>query len=109
MSSSPIDLSHVPPYETTFFDDGLPVERNGLDITTLLGVEGDVPNELLVSLCGAPAGSTIQAYLDALGRLIFAVTTPASIKTENRHHDCSRRQRPANEKRCRRYRHSGIR
>jgi len=87
MASSPIDLSHVLPYETTFFDDGLPVE----------------PNELLVSL------STIQAYLDALGRLIFAVTNPTSIKTENRHRDCSRHQRPANEKRCCRYRHSGIR
>jgi len=84
MAPSPVDFSHVLPYEAAFFDDGVPVERNELDIAALLGVEGEVPDELLVSLCGAPTGSTIEIYLDAVGRLTFSVTNPTLIKTENR-------------------------
>ncbi|KVA22739.1 hypothetical protein WI42_06075 [Burkholderia ubonensis] len=32
-----VDLSHVLPYETTYFDDRLAVNRNDLDISSLLG------------------------------------------------------------------------
>ncbi|MBW5804290.1 hypothetical protein FOZ70_05945 [Burkholderia sp. COPS] len=78
------DLSHVLPYETTYFDDRLAVERNGLDISALLGVDGHVPDALLVALCGAPSGSDIQAYLDSAGKLTFAVTHPTLIRSENR-------------------------
>ncbi|WP_321911336.1 hypothetical protein [Burkholderia cepacia] len=79
-----VDLSHVLPYETTYFDDRLAVERNGLDISALLGVDGHVPDALLVSLCGAPSGSDVQAYLDSADKLTFAVTHPTLIRSENR-------------------------
>ncbi|MBY4869720.1 hypothetical protein LGM65_21570 [Burkholderia anthina] len=79
-----VDLSHVLPYEAIYFDDRLTVERNDLDIPALLGIEGEVTDELLVSLCGAPAESDIQSYLDSSGRLTFAVTHPALIRSENR-------------------------
>ncbi|WP_321783773.1 hypothetical protein [Burkholderia pyrrocinia] len=79
-----VDLSHVLPYETTYFDDRLTIDRSDLDISALLGVDGDVSDELLVSLCGAPAGSNIQAYLDNADRLTFAVTHPILIRSENR-------------------------
>ncbi|WP_206685606.1 hypothetical protein, partial [Escherichia coli] len=75
-------LSHVLPYETTYFDDRLEVDRNDLDISALPGVSGNVPDELLVSLCGAPAGSEIQAYPDSTDRLTFAVTHPTLIRSE---------------------------
>lgn len=78
------DLSHVLPYETTYFDDRLTVERNGLDISALLGVDGHVPDALLVSLCGAPTGSEIQAYLDSRGWLTLSVTNTIWIRSENR-------------------------
>ncbi|POM16560.1 Uncharacterised protein [Burkholderia cepacia] len=78
------DLSHVLPYETTYFDDRLAVERNGLDISALLGVDGHVPDALLVSLCGAPTGSEIQAYLDSRGWLTLSVTNTIWIRSENR-------------------------
>lgn len=84
MPARPVDLSHVLPYETSYFDDRLKVDRNDLDISTFLGVNGDVPDELLVSLCGAPAGSDIQAYLDSRGQLTFSVTNPTWIRSENR-------------------------
>ncbi|WP_230939362.1 hypothetical protein [Burkholderia diffusa] len=84
MSRPPVDLSHALPYETAYFDNGLAVERNDLDIAALLGVDGDVSDELLVSLCGAPAGSEVQAYLDSSGRLTLSVTHPALIRSENR-------------------------
>nr|WP_057926352.1 hypothetical protein [Burkholderia ambifaria] len=79
-----VDLSHVLPYETTYFDDRLAIDRNDLDISSLLGVDGHVSDELLVSLCGAPAGSDIQAYLDSANRLTFAVTHPILIRSTNR-------------------------
>ncbi|MCA7936035.1 hypothetical protein [Burkholderia cepacia] len=79
-----VDLSHVLPYETTYFDDRLAVERNGLDISALLGVDGHVPDALLVSLCGAPSGSEIQAYLDSRGWLTLSVTNTTWIRSENR-------------------------
>ncbi|WP_174979513.1 hypothetical protein [Burkholderia lata] len=84
MPAPPVDLGHVLPYETTYFDDRLEVNRNDLDISTFLGVNGDVPDELLVSLCGAPAGSDIQAYLDSRGQLTLSVTNPTWIRSENR-------------------------
>ncbi|WP_238594171.1 hypothetical protein [Burkholderia pyrrocinia] len=84
MPAQRVDLSHVLPYETTYFDDRLAVDRNDLDISALLGVNGDVTDTLLVSLCGAPAGSDIQAYLDSADRLTFSVTHPALIRSENR-------------------------
>ncbi|WP_254610231.1 hypothetical protein [Burkholderia cenocepacia] len=84
MPAQPVDLGHVLPYETTYFDDRLTVDRNDLDISALLGVSGNVPDELLVALCGAPAGSDIQAYLDSADRLTFAVTHPTLIRSENR-------------------------
>ncbi|KVT50145.1 hypothetical protein [Burkholderia ubonensis] len=84
MPAQCVDLNHPLPYEATYFDDQLAIERNDLDISALLGVDGDVPDELLVSLCGAPAGSDVQAYLDSTGRLTFAVTHPTLIRTENR-------------------------
>ncbi|MGU7771964.1 hypothetical protein ACV229_17565 [Burkholderia sp. MR1-5-21] len=84
MVTKRVDLGHTLPYETTFFDDRLAIDRNDLDIAALLGVEGEVSDELLVSLCGAPAGSDIQAYLDSAGRLTFAVTHPTLIRSENR-------------------------
>ncbi|KWF17256.1 hypothetical protein [Burkholderia pseudomultivorans] len=84
MSTPRVDLSHVLPYETTYFDDRLAVDRNDLDIPALLGVHGDVSDELLVSLCGAPAGAEIQAYLDSADRLTFSVTHSALIRSENR-------------------------
>ncbi|VWB37232.1 hypothetical protein BLA15816_06636 [Burkholderia lata] len=84
MPAPPIDLGHVLPYETTYFDDRLGVARNDLDISALLGVSGNVPDELLVALCGAPAESDIQAYLDSADRLTFAVTHPTLIRSENR-------------------------
>ncbi|PXX21549.1 MULTISPECIES: hypothetical protein [Burkholderia] len=79
-----VDLSHVLPFETTYFDDRLTIDRSDLDISALLGVDGDIPDKLLVSLCGAPAGSEIQAYLDSSNRLTFSVTHPALIRSENR-------------------------
>jgi len=79
-----VDLSHVQPYEMTYFDDRLTVDRNDLDIAACLGVDGDVSDELLVSLCGAPAGSDIQVYLDGASRLTFSVTHPGLIRSENR-------------------------
>ncbi|WP_232444063.1 hypothetical protein [Burkholderia ubonensis] len=79
-----VDLSHVLPYETTYFDDRLTVNRNDLDISSLLGVYGDVSDGLLVSLRGAPAESDSQAYLDSADRLTFAVTHPILIRSENR-------------------------
>ncbi|WP_230941381.1 hypothetical protein [Burkholderia diffusa] len=84
MSAQRVDLSHVLPYETTYFDDQLDVDRNHLDISALLGVNGDISDALLVSLCGAPAGSDIQAYLDSADRLTFAVTHPTLIRSVNR-------------------------
>ncbi|WP_412025412.1 hypothetical protein [Burkholderia cepacia] len=84
MPAQRVDLSHVLPYETTYFDDRLAVDRNDLDIAALLGVDGDVSDELLVSLCGAPSGSEIQAYLDSADRLTLSVTHPALIRSENR-------------------------
>lgn len=84
MSTQRVDLSHVLPYETTYFDDRLAVDRNDLDIPALLGVDGDVSDELLVSLCGAPAGAEIQAYLDSADRLTLAVTHSTLIESENR-------------------------
>jgi hypothetical protein len=79
-----VDLSHTLPYEATFFDDRLAIERNDLDIPALLGVGCHVSDALLVSLCGAPAGSDVQAYLDSTGKLTFAVTHPTLIRSENR-------------------------
>ncbi|WP_176042400.1 hypothetical protein [Burkholderia stabilis] len=84
MPAQRVDLSHVLPYETTYFDDRLAVDRNDLDIAALLGVDGDVSDALLVSLCGAPAGSEIEAYLDSASRLTFSVTHSALIRSENR-------------------------
>ncbi|WP_230947984.1 hypothetical protein [Burkholderia territorii] len=84
MLPAPADLSHALPYETAYFDNGLAVERNDLDIAALLGVDGDVTDELLVSLCGAPAGSEVQAYLDSSGRLTLSVTHSSLIESENR-------------------------
>ncbi|AXK61465.1 MULTISPECIES: hypothetical protein [Burkholderia] len=84
MSARYVNLRHVLPYETTYFDDRLAIDRNDLDISALLGVDGDVSDELLVSLCGAPAGSAIQAYIDSTNRLTFSVTHPALIRSENR-------------------------
>ncbi|WP_105133414.1 hypothetical protein [Burkholderia sp. BE12] len=84
MPARSVDLSHVLPYETAYFDDRSTVSRNDLDIPALLGIAGDVPDELLVSLCGAPAGSDIQAYLDSANRLTFGVTHPTLIRSENR-------------------------
>ncbi|MGU7785189.1 hypothetical protein [Burkholderia sp. PU8-34] len=84
MPARSVDLSHVLPYEATYFDDRLTVHRNDLDISALLGMEGEVSDELLVSLCGAPAGSDIQAYLDSTEKLTFAVTNPTLIRSENR-------------------------
>ncbi|AOR71563.1 hypothetical protein BBJ41_29350 [Burkholderia stabilis] len=84
MPAQRVDLSHVLPYETTYFDDRLAVDRNDLDIAALLGVDGDVSDALLVSLCGAPAGSEIEAYLDSTDRLTFAVTHPILIRSVNR-------------------------
>lgn len=84
MSTQRVDLSHVLPYETTYFDDRLAVDRNDLDIPALLGVDGDVSDELLVSLCGAPAGAEIQAYLDSADRFTLAVTHSTLIESENR-------------------------
>ncbi|HKT63189.1 MAG TPA: hypothetical protein VJR91_06405 [Burkholderia sp.] len=84
MSSQPVDLSHALPYETAYFDNRLAVDRSDLNIAALLGVDGDVSDEVLVSLCGAPAGSEIQAYLDSTGRLTFSVTHSALIRSENR-------------------------
>ncbi|AOI84530.1 hypothetical protein [Burkholderia cepacia] len=84
MPAQRVDLSHVLPYESMYFDDRLAVDRNDLDIAAFLGVDGDVPDELLVSLCGAPAGSDIQVYLDSANRLTFSVTHPDLIRSENR-------------------------
>ncbi|AOI75066.1 hypothetical protein [Burkholderia sp. NRF60-BP8] len=84
MPARHVDLSHVLPYEATYFDDRLTIERNDLDIPALLGVEQEVGDELLVSLCGAPADSDVQAYLDSSGRLTFAATHPRLIRSENR-------------------------
>jgi len=84
MSSQPVDLSHALPYEIAYFDNRLAVDRNDLNISALLGVDGDVSDEVLVSLCGAPAGSEIQAYLDSTDRLTFSVTHSALIRSENR-------------------------
>ncbi|KAG8150004.1 hypothetical protein [Burkholderia catarinensis] len=84
MPAQRVDLSHVLPYETTYFDDRLEVDRNDLDISALLGVDGNVPDALLVSLCGAPAGSEIQAYVDSANRLTFSITHPTLIRSENR-------------------------
>ena len=94
MPAQPVDLGHVLPYETTYFDDRLTVDRNDLDISALLGVSGNVPDELLVALCGAPAGSDIQAYLDSADRLTFAVTHPTLIRSENRVSVLQTRTRP---------------
>ncbi|VWD54286.1 hypothetical protein BLA18110_07936 [Burkholderia lata] len=80
----PVDLSHILPFEATFFDDALPVERNELDIPALLGVDDEVPDELLVSLCGALTGSTIEAYLEDTTRLTFEVTNPTFIASTNK-------------------------
>ncbi|WP_174939357.1 hypothetical protein [Burkholderia lata] len=84
MPAPPVDLGHVLPYETSYFDDRLEVDRNDLDISALLGVADDIPDALLVALCGAPAGSDIQAYLDSADRLTFSVTHSALIRSENR-------------------------
>ncbi|KUZ86240.1 hypothetical protein WI40_31585 [Burkholderia ubonensis] len=84
MPAQCVDLSHVLPYETTYFDDQLAVNRNDLDIAALLGVASEISDALLVSLCGAPAGSDVQTYLDSAGRLTFAVTHPTLIRSENR-------------------------
>jgi len=84
MSPQPVDLSHALPYEAAYFDNRLAVDRNDLNIAALLGVDGDVSDEVLVSLCGAPAGSEIQAYLDSTDRLTFSVTHSALIRSENR-------------------------
>ncbi|MBZ5789525.1 hypothetical protein K8353_05325 [Burkholderia contaminans] len=84
MSAHHVDLSHTLPYEATFFDDRLAIERNDLDIAALLGVDCPVSDKLLVSLCGAPAGSDVQTYLDSTGKLTFAVTHPTLIRSENR-------------------------
>ena len=84
MPAHHVDLSHALPYEATFFDDRLAIERNDLDIPSMLGVGNEVPDALLVSLCGAPAGSDVQAYLDSAGKLTFAVTHPTLIRSENR-------------------------
>ncbi|MDN7557078.1 hypothetical protein [Burkholderia orbicola] len=84
MTVQRVDLGHVLPYEMTYFDDRLTVDRNDLDIAACLGVDGDVSDELLVSLCGAPAGSDIQVYLDCANRLTFSVTHPGLIRSENR-------------------------
>lgn len=84
MTVQRVDLSHVLPYETMYFDDRLTVDRSDLDIAACLGVDGDVPDELLVSLCGAPAGSDVQVYLDSTNRLTFSVTHPGLIRSENR-------------------------
>lgn len=79
-----VDLSRVLPYEMPYFDDRLTVDRNDLDIAARLGLDGDVPDELPVSLCGTPAGSDIQVYLDSTNRLTFSVTHPGLIRSENR-------------------------
>ena len=79
-----VDLSRVRPYEMPYFDDRLTVDRNDLDIAARLGLDGDVPDELPVSLCGTPAGSDIQVYLDSTNRLTFSVTHPGLIRSENR-------------------------
>ncbi|KML49959.1 hypothetical protein VL15_27335 [Burkholderia cepacia] len=84
MSARFVDLSHVLPYETTYFDDRLTIDRSDLDISALLGVDRHVSDELLVSLCGAPAGSDVQTYLDSAGKLTFAVTHSTLIRSENR-------------------------
>lgn len=84
MSTQRVDLNHTLPYEKTFFDDRLAIERNDLAIPALLGMDNEVPDALLVSLCGAPAGSEVQTYLDSAGRLTFAVTHPTLIRSENR-------------------------
>ncbi|KVC63923.1 hypothetical protein WI72_08895 [Burkholderia ubonensis] len=49
MPAQCVDLNHPLPFEATYFDDQLAIERNDLDIYALLGVDGDVPDELLVS------------------------------------------------------------
>ncbi|WP_260441503.1 hypothetical protein [Burkholderia sp. Bp8991] len=84
MSTQPVDLSHTLPYEKAFFDGHLAIERNDLDISALLGMDDEVPDGLLASLCGAPSGSDVQAYLDSAGRLTFSVTHPTLIQSENR-------------------------
>ncbi len=84
MPAKRIDLNHTLPYETTFFDDRLTIGRNDLDLAALLGASNEVPDELLVALCGAPAGSDVQTYLDSAGKLTFAVTHPTLIRSENR-------------------------
>ncbi|WP_243771595.1 hypothetical protein [Burkholderia sp. D-99] len=84
MSTQPVDLNHTLPYEKAFFDGRWAIERNDLDISALLGMDDEVPDGLLASLCGAPAGSDVQAYLDSAGRLTFAVTHPTLIRSENR-------------------------
>ena len=83
MPAQPVDLGHVLPYETTYFDDRLTVDRNDLDISALLGVSGNVLTNCSLR-CAARRPSDIQAYLDSADRLTFAVTHPTLIRSENR-------------------------
>ncbi|AYZ63538.1 hypothetical protein EGY31_10160 [Burkholderia multivorans] len=84
-----VDLSHVLPYETTYFDDRLAVNRNDLDISSLLGVYGDVGAVAWRAKTGPFVSRKSNSSLASSSRANATITAkhmPCSHRPASRHH-----------------------